>query len=531
MFCGKCGNEIKEGSKFCPVCGAPAYAAAAAAAPAAPVVPAAPVQKKAAKLVPIIAAGAALVLVIVLVLSLFGGASAKVGKALLKSGEEFVAVAEELGLTGVDDLVKDKKISQSVTLRLDDTGMDVDGLGVRMNVDVTVPGKKIGVSMTPFIGSADIASVQAKLDNSKFYVGSPELTKGSFFMVNTETIGKDLAELTGAEEMEDITFNLFKLIDQLEEAAEGNEKLTKDTKKALTKFAKTIEVEKEKKQTIEVNDHDLKCQAYSVTLTEDGMVELVEALEEAYSKANNTDAYVDIVKSIGLPDYVAEEVEYSLENVDIGETFDDIRDTVKDIGDIELDVYINGGYIVAAVYEEDDQTLTVNIGGGKNYVDDISIRMEGDNYETAIVSSGNHSCSGGKFTDETEITEKYGSNKSTLAKFEIEYDLKAKDDNFKVTLVADGDRMEAEGYAKFGKNAVELRLDELEIDGVTVGIEYKLEGYAGDNIKVKKTLDVAKMSEDDLMEEVEAIGENVEELLGSLAEEYPDLSYLMYGLF
>ena len=540
MYCGKCGSQISDGAKFCHVCGTPTQQSAPAAAPVyTPAQQKAPAPKKQPdkKLIGIVAAAAALVLVVVLIASLLGGPSATVAKALSKSGKEFQAVAEELGLAGLPDLLTEKKSSQTVSVQLN--GLDglagLEGLGVRMNVDTSLPDKKIGISMAPFVGSADLVNLQVKLEDSKIYVGSPEITDSTFYMIDTRTIGKDINDLSEhldgyrVEMLDDLGFSLFEVLEQVEKANEGNEKAAKEAKKAFEKFAKTIEVEKEGKETLEVNGKDLKCTAYNVVLTEDGLDALLDTLEDVYKNADNTDAYMDILKSVGLPSEARSEFKDSMKSSqeDVKEAFDTLHKTLKEIGDIELDVYLNGGYIVAVVYEEDNDTITLNIGGGKKYVDNISLRMESKDYEFAIVSTGNHACSGGKFTDLTEITEVYGSNENIVAEMELSWDLKGKDDNFRFTMDVDGEELEASGYVSFGNNALVIDLEEVFIpDAVNMGVEYRLEKYAGDNIKIKNSEELAKMSNSDLEDMAMMLAENAEELVGDLLADYPDLANL-----
>ena len=538
MYCGKCGSQISDGAKFCHVCGNPTQQSEPAAAPvytAAQQKAPAPKKQPDKKLIGIVAAAVALVLVVVLIVSLFGGPAATVGKALNKSAKEFGAVAEQLGLANLSGLLEEKN-SQTMSVQINEMdGLSgLEGIGVRMTMDTSLPDKKIGISMAPFVGSADLMNLQVKLDDSKIYVGSPEITEGTYYMIDTRTIGKDLNDLLGDlddyEGLEDLSFSLFEVLEQVEKANEGNEKAAKDAKKAFEKFAKTIEVEKEGKETIEVNGKDMKCTAYSVVLTEDGMDELLDALEDVYKNADTTDAYMDIFKSMGLPSEARSEIKTGLKDSreEVKEAFDTLHESVKEIGDIELDVYLNGGYIVAAVYEEDDSTITLNIGSGKKYVDNISLRMESRDYEFSIVSTGNHACAGGKFTDVTEITEVYGSNEDTLAETELTWDLKAKDDNFHFTMDVDGEELEAVGYVSFGNNALVIDLEEVSIpDEVNMGVEYRLEKYAGDSIKIKNAEELTKMSESDLMDVGTMLMENTEDLVGDLMEDYPELA----GLF
>ena len=57
-------------------------------------------------------------------------------------------------------------------------------------------------------------------------------------------------------------------------------------------------------------------------------------------------------------------------------------------------------------------------------------------------------------------------------------------------------------------------------------MEYRLEKYAGDNIKIKNSEELAKMSNSDLEDMAMMLAENAEELVGDLLADYPDLADL-----
>ena len=92
----------------------------------------------------------------------------------------------------------------------------------------------------------------------------------------------------------------------------------------------------------------------------------------------------------------------------------------------------------------------------------------------------------------------------------------------------DGEELEAVGYVSFGNNALVIDLEEVSIpDEVNMGVEYRLEKYAGDSIKIKNAEELTKMSESDLMDVGTMLMENTEDLVGDLMEDYPELA----GLF
>jgi len=244
---------------------------------------------------------------------------------------------------------------------------------------------------------------------------------------------------------------------------------------------------------------------------------------------------IDMIKATGLPDDVIDELEYTLEDnyVTTEYTFEDLHDVLDELGDVELDLYINKGYVVAAVYENtldgSDVELVVQVGGGDKYVDDISLRLAIDDDAIIITSSGNHTGAGGEFTDETVIKEGYNGKEYTVAELEMSYEPKEKNDNFEWEMKVDGEKFTAEGQITCSKESVSVNLEKVKLDEyMTFALEYQLGKYEGDGIVIGQELNLTAMSEEELLKTDMKLEENAGKLLEGLMEEYPALEELLY---
>ena len=531
MFCANCGTQLDDDALFCHGCGA-----RTAVQENTPVsTPKEPKKKTPGKfpkkLIPTLAVVLALALVITAAAAIFVGPSGKLLKALAKSGNEFYSAAETAGLTNLGSIttMKDVRINYDFWLDKLAGSSELEGVGVKGFLDASLSNEKIAISATPYFGSADLATAQVKLDGEKLYAGSPELTKDIFYMINTKTIGADMEEIFGVSGMEELGFNLFEVIKSIEKLAAESKDVQKDVTKALSNFLEEIEVKKAGTETLEVNDQDLKCTAYHVTVTEDSMENLADSLKDIYESIDNTDAYTEILQSVGLPDEVIDEFESTLEDSadETDAAFDMLNDVIGELGDVELDMYVNKGYVVAAVYEMDfdgeEMEIILNIGGGKNYVDDISLRFEADGTTLSFTANGNHAGKGGEFTSEIKVK----ADKQTLADAELSYSPKEKKDNFSFELSAPGTDLSAEGQVSIDKNALAVRMEKVKIaNEITFGFDYQLDKYGSDRIKVAKSENLSEMSQEELYEVFMEIGENATDLLEELIDEIPALQYL-----
>lgn len=552
MFCRKCGAEIMEGGVFCCECGTPVEGAQTKApvTQAPPKVPKKP-RRSGSKLPVIIACAAGgivvLALLMVLLVGVVGGDSVKVANAVSKSVGAYTDAVDKLSLPEVSGLIESGAYSQEVSVWADEIPYydELEGIGVRVNVDSNIPKQKLAIQMTPYFGSLDLITVQAKADGAKIYAGSPEMTGDKYFMVNTKTLGQTLYEQDLIdEELSGLGFNIFEVAEQVQALNKESEKLVKEVKAATTQLLKDIEVKKTGSKTIDVNDNEVKCTEYHVVLTSDAMAAYLETVMKASMEANNMDAYLDILASIGMPDYLIDEIAYGI-SYEVGsmeEVYESLEYIEDMLGDIELDLYVSKGYVMSVVYEGEidgmETVISLDLGGGKNYVDDLSFVVEvEDEMMLAVVSTGDHGAKGGTFTDETVVTmEEYG-YKYDLLKSRISYEPGAKkDENFQWKLQMEDVTIKMQGMLSGGKNKMDVRMDKfsLKIDDeeLSVGLEYHLSDYKSDDIKVKNSIEILTMSEDDLLEVGEEVSENMMNWAGEIYERYPDLidnlSYLFW---
>lgn len=558
MFCEKCGTEIIDGTRFCHRCGAPVTVTPVPApapqqnippvpAPAshqmAPYTPAPtpasrqkpprkPVNFK--KLIPLIAVAAVLILVVTAVCIFFGNPTTQLARAFLKSGKAFASAAESTGLTDLEDVFDRTDSSQylSVSLEEMDGYRELEGLGILLNHDVSMSGRKIGTTLTTFYGSSDLLSIHAKFDNDQFLLGSPQLTEDTFYMISTTALGDVFSGLLEIDELSGVSFNIFDLYKQALKLTEGNEEAREAVIEAGKALLKAVEVKKGKRDTVDVNGTDLSCSTYRVRIRKTAVLDFLNALEDALQAMDSTDATLELLSSAGFPAEMLDEVEYALEDsqYQLEEIFDALRDTADELGNIDLDVYVNKGYVVAVVYEFEvndvEAELVLSIGGGKNYVDDLSLRLTTEYGEMLLTSQGNHTGKGGVFTNDTILTLKDDYSKETLFQMALSYKPDAKDDNFSLQLELDGVEISLEGLLSCGKDSFHLRLDEVEVDDtVTFRVEYRFESYAGDNIPVADTVDVANLSMLELGQIAAELYNNVTAWASGLTQEFPDLIY------
>lgn len=568
MFCGNCGQQLKDDAKFCHGCGAAVGTAET------------PVQsgngtdvitgvgagngvgngvgggtrvrrvrKKKKNLIWIPIAAAALVLVVlvgVLVGSLMGGDSAKLMKAVTKSVEAYSDAWDKVGMPDLSYIAKDKAYSADVAVKINQVDGDssMAGVGARMEMDVSLPKREINVSATPFFGSADLLTAQMKIDNEKIYVGSPELTGDTFYMINTETLGADLNNLgAGVPELEEFGFNMFDIVEQIEKISAQNEEAGEELKKALAEFAKTIEVEKTGTEEFWMHGEDVKCTAYEVVFTEEAMMDLVDAIEDISRDTGNMEDYLVIFKSMGLPEEAIAELQYELEYEmeyaaeDMEEMFDGMREVVDILRDVTLDVYVYDGYVVGVVYEERIEgtpiEIALTIGGEENYVDDMELSVMADGEWVAVINfGGNHTGEGGEFINYFAVeVPGYDDDFMTVLSVHTFYTPKSKSNNFTSIVTTEDVEMQINGQLTTTGDSIDMQLDDIRIveygyELMSFELDCNIGKYQASSIKTRNAIELGKMNEEQLMHEMEKIEENAMEWAEKLMAEVPELMYI-----
>ena len=306
-----------------------------------------------------------------------------------------------------------------------------------------------------------------------------------------------------------------------------------------------MEVKKEGAKTLDINGASTKTTLYRVTVSQEAM-----ELEDVLSAMNYYDLYEELYRAMGMPREQIDEIMSALEELDVyGELADSLRDAINELGDVELDVCVSGGYVSAVMYEDringSDVELALYLGGGEEYVDDLSLEIVVDGNTVEVKSTGDHGLKSGVYTDETTVRVREGSSTLVRVSSDLTIDPRASGDNFRWKVGADSSGLsifvlETEGDLTVTENSMDLSLDEGSVRAVgmevcTLGFDYSVGPCQGMDVEVDDVRMLADMSEMDLLElaytlqsNAETWAADMEELFGSrLSEEL--LWDLMYS--
>lgn len=558
MVCRSCGSEMRDDARFCPNCGA-VNGGGSAPNPTPWETPEAPRKRRGKGLIigGAVAAVAVVALLVVVVSGMFASPKGQVEKAMAKTAAAYTDAEKKLGMPDLSKLQQDKSTSQSFSLELKGINeqlvgydlSDLNGLGVRMSANYDGEGRKLDARLSAFWDDEELAGLEMLFDDSDMYLGSPQFTGDTFFGMNTETLGADLAELTGDDSMESLSFNIFELVDIAMDKmdTEGMEKAIQEANQELWE---AVEVKKEGAKTLDINGASTKTTLYRVTVSQEAMERYVDALEDVLSAMNYYDLYEELYRAMGMPREQIDEIMSALEELDVyGELADSLRDAINELGDVELDVCVSGGYVSAVMYEDringSDVELALYLGGGEEYVDDLSLEIVVDGNTVEVKSTGDHGLKSGVYTDETTVRVREGSSTLVRVSSDLTIDPKASGDNFRWKVGADSSGLsifvlETEGDLTVTENSMDLSLDEVSVRAVgmevcTLGFDYSVGPCQGMDVEVDDVRMLADMSEMDLLElaytlqsNAETWAADMEELFGSrLSEEL--LWDLMYS--
>lgn len=527
MFCKGCGKKISDNTKFCPYCGTaistnnatkagdaqPVTAVPSAAPEAAP----APVQvmgspagmphKKGGKkaLLAVIAVLVILVCASIAVIAagVFASPKSKVKKAMRKSWDSYYgAIADKLDMDAVLKNLEKQDWRQSVSIKLkdlqiNDAGDDaamLEGLGIQLDNAVSLPKREMGLSAQLKYGEVDLFSGYLTVEDKIVKVFSPNLLQRAIGC-DTEKLSADLEKMGASQNLSGIDFNLFDMLSE-----NGQLKILES--EAGKVLADGIVVEKAGSDEIDVNGYDVKCTEYTVEIPQEALFDFLDVLEKDIAQ-NMQDS--DIAKN--------SDIDSGLEEI-----FDGLNGLAAQVGDLTLTVYLNGGKVVCAEWNDYGVGVRLELGGEKEYADAMSLTLSESGMETMRLESvGNHIPRKGLYTDETRLMV----DGMTVLESSTEYDTKAKEDNFSWELVADDVSMTAAGTLSTGKE--EMRL---ELDDVTMYVD-------GDLVSLEGSVSIAPYSRIEMpTEDVLMLGDMNEETLAKLEKEVEtQVQGWIFGLF
>lgn len=559
MFCLKCGKEIESGAKFCPHCGAATSAGfGAAGGPSAPTPPEPPAwpeagqdgnKRRGAPLLigGIVAAALVVVLIVAAIGGLFSSPRGQVEKAIAKTAAAYVSAGDHLGLPELSKLLEGRSYTQRMSFALNSLSPELTGwydlaslkgLGVRMDADYDQKGRKMDAEIAAFWDGEDLAVFQMLVDGGDMLFASPQFTKGEAYGVNTETLGKDLVRLGAQDDeidVEKISFNLFDLMDKALSSQEQVKEAQAAMGDAYKRLFDAVQVEKGGKQKVEVNGKSLDATLYHVVVPEDAMKDYINAWEDAMELVDAQAVSREILLSMGFDKGAVDDM---LSGADVSDVYSEMADTlkqaVKALGDLELEVYVSGGYVSAVEYSDRIQGTKVEVGlylgGGENYVDDLSLEVALNGQKLTIQSTGDHAAKSGVFTDETTLR----ADSSRLTS-ELRYQPKADNNNFEWEIKVDNTAsLSMEGQLTATKNSINLKLEDLSVKAagsrlLSLEASYYLGPCQGMRVSFPSRRLLSDMDEDDLMDLAQDIESNAQDWAYDVMDKLPaDLLNALY---
>lgn len=545
MLCRNCGRELSETDKFCITCGTPVEQEEQPAVFAEAETPAPVAKRKKNLLIPIVALVAVVGIVAALVLSgVFANPSAKLLKAAANSwkawSEAAVLDAEDLGWL----LEAQEEYSGEYQLWLEDFPelVQLEGFGLRASFDFSQTQRQFGMVLAPTYGYADIVHAQIVLKDNELYIGSQELTKDAYYMIHTDLLGQELNALgAGVPEIESMGFNLFDMVQPMKEAGADTQESIQNLSDVTKNIVEQVQVEKAEGGEIDVNGTALKADAYHVLIPQAAVSAVMDALEPVFLAQDSNDAMMEMYRSMGMDDETLAMMEMSLQEATAmnKESFDEARKVLEELGDLELDVFVSDNYVVAAEFAITYDGVTVDfriaLGGGENYVDNISISGEDQDGEGfLLVSEGDHGAKSGAFTDKTTIT--IGGDMDTVVTSQLRYAPDAESDNLSWTIGIQDDveniTVDMNGQLTLGVEEFFLRIEELKLaEGDytlgAFGFEYRLGQYAPQQVDTSNYKVLAEMTSADMNAALNSLMGNAMEWLSWVQQNFPELMSLL----
>lgn len=513
---------------------APGEGAAPAFAPAP-----APERKKPRGSRVILGAAAAVVLLVVLAVvaacAFFLSPRRQLERAIAKSAAAYAAAGKNLGLSELSGLAETDPASRRFSLVLNHIEPGeaayydlsaLQGFGISAQADTDRQGQKIDASSKIFWNELDLLTLNLQADGNNLYLSSPEWTRGAVYGLNTETLGADLDRLglnTGEADLSQISFDLF----DLKESAGPDERQQKELRDAAAASAKrlldAVEVEKGGKTSMRVNDQTLSAAVYHVLIPEDALQDYLDTLLDLAQPLDQNAEARRMLAAMGLDE---ESVDSILPGLDTEARYDKaartLQEAVEALGDLKLTVAVSGGRVCAVEYAgrvgESEAEVGLYLGGGKNYVDDLSLEVTVDGETFSLDSTGSHTGRDGVFTDKTSIQ----AGQDKLA-FELRYEPGASGNNLRWEGMQAGSvvSMSIEGRLAVSRDTLDLALEEISyrLGGdpyISAGLVY----YQGPCEKVEPSVSsprmLAGMDEEELEALFEKLSDNTDEWAYSL---------------
>lgn len=552
MFCSSCGRQIGDTAKFCPHCGTVTtnYTPPIPTAAPVPVEPEASPQPASGKGFPKLAmilssVAAVLVIALAAVLCLLNTPTAKVTRALNKSIAAYTDAVNGLNISNFSELSQRQSYSDSMTLELNGIGGKYadqvpSGIGVRYEGAHSLPQRDISMTLTPYYGAVDLLTLEAAIQDSCVYFRIPEILGSDYYGVNTTTLGADLVRQDRADpNLASFGFNFFDLTQMVAELTQPSEEAIQELANAGKALSKEVSVKKADPADLNINGSSTKCAGYLITIPQQAAEDYLLTLEHIVNRADHKAIYQELFTAMGIPQ---EAVASFLEESDVSAVFEPFREfeeILQQIGDIQLQVYLSDGYVSAILwpFETDGQrkAVCVYLGGGSAYADDLSLTVSVDGVNLTLSSSGNHTGTGGRYTDTTILEATAEGTSHTVFISQWAYLPDSSTDNFQWSVTAEAYSVEATGQLDMEEDSFYMELEDICLYAddslmASLSLEYALKEYTP-LLTVDSSVMILELSEEENTRLSAQISGNILKWMYGLIRQIPALEQSLYQFF
>ena len=307
----------------------------------------------------------------------------------------------------------------------------------------------------------------------------------------------------GAEDTEDLSFNLFDIMEPLFPDSGAEQELEKAVKEANRDLWEAVRVEKKGKETVSVNGQSTDARVYRVTVPQEALEDYADTMTDTLEMVNDLRRHGELLRAFGASQSEIDAYMEALEELDLyGQLGDLLQEAVDGLGDMQMDMYVSGGCVSMIRYEDRLRGRTVKaeleLGGGQQYVDDLSLRVEVDGQKITLKSTGDHGCRDGAYTDKTTL--RVG---MVQLSSELRYEPKGGALSWSLSMPGAGS-LDMEGSVTAGADFVTLNLEDISVklmgmELVSLAMDYHMGPYEGDRMAVTSPRLITQMDSLELM--------------------------------
>lgn len=267
--------------------------------------------------------------------------------------------------------------------------------------------------------SFDNLELTANLTDSELQIYVPSIDDRIFTYNYIDEKSGYFVDEIGEDEIKEID-------DALKAITSTTEKkdITDDYIKAYKNFYDTLKWQSADKETFDVDGKKVKCSGYSVTVTTDSLLDLVDEMKEIAEEADSE----------------------AFENGQLKEYYSELKGQIRQIDDVDLVFYIYKNKLACVSAESGNDEIQIIFHGGDRRTQNIEVLSDGD-----TVMELNGKTKGDKETYELV------SEDSTV--FELEYDYKT--GKYEMTYYEYDDPYTVSGKMKSSNDLFEFTIDEM----------------------------------------------------------------------